>query len=121
LEARPEDAITLEEFQARYDAELARISGPGAYQDQAVTLGLAIAFAGADAFYCYRASEASGAATWGLAAAALLFTAFAVAAVAMIKVDVLTGSRYRKRRAELARLRTQWQARAEAGEVPRTL
>lgn len=115
---RPEDATTLEEFQARREAELARISAPGAYWMQVFRVALAIGAAGIDAFYWYRASQASGEEVWHVLALALLFACSTISAASSIKPDVLTGSK--RRRAELNRLSAQWQARAEAGEVALT-
>jgi hypothetical protein len=115
---RPEDATTLEEFQARRDAELARITAPGAYWKQVFRIALAIAAAGIDAFYWYRVSQASGEEVWHVLALALLFACSTVSAASCVKPGVLTGSK--RRRGELDRLGAQWRARAEADEAART-
>jgi hypothetical protein len=112
---RPEDATTREEFQARRESELARITAPGAYWKQAFRIALAIAAAGIDAFYWYRVSQASGEEVWHVLALALLFACSTVSAASCVKPGVLTGSK--RRRGELDRLGAQWRARAEAGEV----
>ena len=115
---RPEDATTLEEFQARRNAELARISVPGAYWKQVFRIVLALVAAAIDAFYWHRFSQASGGERWHVLALALLFACSTVSAASSVKPDILNGSK--RRRAELDRLSAQWEARAEAGEVART-
>lgn len=115
---RPEDATTLEEFRARHDAELARITAPGAFWNQVSRIALAIAAAGIDAYYWYRVTQASGEEVWHVLALALLFACSTVSAASSVKPDLLTGSK--RRRAELDRLSAQWQARAEAGDGART-
>jgi hypothetical protein len=115
---RPEDATTLEEFQARRDAELARISAPGAYWKQVFRIVLAVVCAGIDAFYWYRVSQVSGEEVWHVLALALLFACSTISAASSVTPDILHGSK--GRRAELDRLGAQWQERGEgrrAGET----
>ena len=115
---RPEGATTLEEFQARRDAELARISAVSAYWKQGARIALAVAVATIDAFYWHRFSQATGTERWHVLALALLFLTATVSVTSRIRPDVLRGSK--RRRAELERLGAQWQARADRGEVART-
>jgi len=115
---RPEDATTLEDFQERRNAELARISAPGAYWKQVFRIALAIAVAAIDAFYWYRFSHTSGEESWHVLALALLFACSTISAASSVKPDLLNGSK--RRRAELDRLSAQWQERADRGEVALT-
>jgi hypothetical protein len=115
---RPEDATTLEEFQDRRHAELARISAPGAYWKQVFRIALAIVVAAIDAFYWYRFSHTSGGERWHVFALALLFACSTISAASSVKPDLLNGSK--RRRAELDRLSAQWQERADRGEVALT-
>jgi len=115
---RPEDATTLEEFQARRDAELARLGARSAYGKQVFRIVLAIVAAVVDAFYWHRFSHASGTERWHVLALALLFLCSTVSAASSVKPDILNGSK--RRRGELYRLGAQWQARADRGEVART-
>jgi hypothetical protein len=112
---RPEDATTLEEFQARRDAELARIGAPGASWTHAFTIMLTIAVAAIDVFYWHRFSQASGGERWHVLALALLFLCATVSVGGKV---LLSGPK--RRRGELERLSAQWQERADRGEVART-
>lgn len=109
---RPEDATTLTEFQARRDAELDRISA--AYRSGRGRARLALVIVGMIPcgalwywFWTY-----SGPARWGILALAL----------ACNYVVVRFASRFdgTRRRRELYRLTSRWQARAEADEAART-
>jgi hypothetical protein len=115
---RPEDATTLEEFQARRDAELARLSAPGAYWKQGIRIAAAIAVAAFAASYWYRFSQVTGTERWHVLALALLFLTATVSVTSRIRPDVLRGSK--RRRGELDRLGAQWHERADRGEVART-
>lgn len=108
---RPEDATTLEEFQDRRNAELARLGAAITYWIQGIRIALAITVAGIDVFYWHRVSQASGTERWHVLALALLFLAATMSVTSKIKPDILNGSK--RRRAELDRLSAQWQDRAD--------
>jgi hypothetical protein len=109
---RPEDATTLTEFQARRDAELDRISA--AYRSGRGRARLALVIAGMIPcgalwywFWTYP-----GPARWGILALALAYNY-----VLVRFANRFDGTR---RRRELYRLTSRWQARAEADEAART-
>jgi hypothetical protein len=109
---RLEDATTVEEFQARRDAELDRINA--AYRSGRARTRL-IGFIVAMIPYGYIGHlffQASGWAKAGMLALGLAY----------MYVAVRIANRYdgTTRRRELARLSKRWQARAAADEVPRT-
>jgi hypothetical protein len=109
---RPEDATTLEEFQARRDAELDRISA--AYRSGRGRARLALVIAGmipCGALWYWFWSY-SGPARWGILALALAYNY-----VLVRFANRFDGTR---RRRELSRLTSRWQARAEADEAART-
>jgi hypothetical protein len=101
---RPEDATTLAEFQARRDAELARIREARRSKTVLIRLAWVIAAAipigGLWAWFW----ESSGTARWGTLALAVACN-FVVVFIA----NRIDGTR---RRRELTRLSRQWQARA---------
>jgi hypothetical protein len=103
-ELRPEDATTLAEFQARHDAELARIRE--ARRSKTVLIRLVWVFLGAVpiAFLWYWFWQSSGTGKWGILALAVACQ-FVVVAIA----NRIDGT---KRRRELTRLSKQWKARA---------
>jgi hypothetical protein len=103
-EPRPEDATTLEEFQARRDAELERIRETRRSRKGRIRLAWVVVGALPTAFLWYEFWNSSGATRWGFLAAALA-TNYAVVVVA----NRIDGT---KRRRELTRLSKQWQARA---------
>jgi hypothetical protein len=115
---RPEDATTLEEFQARRDAELARLGAASAYWKQGARIAVTVAVAAIDVFYWHRFSQATGTEWWHMLALALLFLCATITSASKIKLDILNGSK--RRRGELQRLTAQWQERADRGEVART-
>jgi hypothetical protein len=108
---RPEDATTLEEFQARYDAEMARIGTVYGSRRQRIRLaGAIVALIPCGLLWAWF-WQYSGGARWGILALALAYT-YVVVRVAN-RFDGTT------RRRELDRLSEQWQARAKADQVPR--
>jgi hypothetical protein len=108
---RPEDATTLEEFQARRDAELDRIGA--AYRSGRGRVRLALVIAGMVpcGFLWYWFWQSSGAPKFGILALALAYN--------YLLVRVANRFDGTRRRRELQRLSKRWQARAEAGQVPR--
>jgi hypothetical protein len=115
---RPEDATTLEEFQARRDAELARLGAASAYWKQGARIAVTVAGAALDGFYWHQFSQATGAHWWHMLVDSLLFLCLTITAASRIRPDILNGSK--RRRGELQRLSAQWQERADRGEVART-
>jgi hypothetical protein len=107
--SRPEDATTLEEFQARRDADLARLDGTAAHWGDGWRATLIVAVTGIDAFYWYRFSHATGTERWHVLALSLLFLCSLVSGCSVLARRI---AGRRERRCELERLGAQWQARA---------
>jgi hypothetical protein len=107
---RPEDATTLEEFQARRDAELERIRAARRTRAGKFKYGAAITLQLPSAALWYWVFTSSGEARFGILALALACNA----AVWQI-VSRVDGTR---RRRALNRLSKQWQTRATVAEVP---
>jgi hypothetical protein len=108
---RPEDATTLEEFQARHDAEMARIGVEYGSRRQRIRLAGVIVGLIPCGFLRYWFWQSSGGAKFGILALALAYNYVVVRAA-----NRFDGT---ARRRELHRLSKQWQARAKADKVPR--
>jgi hypothetical protein len=114
---RPEDAASLQEFQARRAVEQARIralngswKGIGRILLATVIGFCAIVFWGAMAL-------GSGAGRWVLLALALICSLVFLRIFVRIEGRGFRGS---KRYVQLDRLNKEWQARARSGEIPET-
>lgn len=114
---RPEDATSLEEFQARRMAEQANIRALNSSWKGIgrILLSSLIGFA-AIAFWSGMAlTHNSG--RWLLLVLAIVFTAWFLRIFGRIELRGVRGS---KRYMQLTRLSKDWQARAERGEIPQT-
>lgn len=114
---RPEDAASLEEFQARRAVEQEQIralSGSWKNIGRIVLSGL-IAFAG---IFCWAGVATIRDGTrWFFLTLALVCTLWFLRIFGRIE---LRGARGAKRYIQLDRLSKEWQARAAHGEIPRT-
>ena len=114
---RPEEAASWEEFLARCTAEQARCRASGASGKALSDTVLAAPLAfGAFLFWAGVAVE-HDAGRWFLLVVALFFTWLLLQALGRTIHSGLGGSR---RHTELTRLRRQWQARVERGEIPQS-
>jgi small-conductance mechanosensitive channel len=114
---RPEDASSLEEFEARCAIDQARsraVNSSWAAIGQTVLAAL-IFFV--DIFFWFAMVKQQGAGRWVWLVFALLF---AYLFLRMFGRVLGRGTRGSKRYMELSRLRKEWQAKAERGEIPQT-
>jgi hypothetical protein len=114
---RPEDATSLEEFQARRAAEQAQIRGMNSSWKRlgAISLGGVVCFA---AIFCWvGVGTGHGGARWFFLALAIVFTLWFLRIFGRIELRGVRGS---KRYVQLDRLSKDWQARAGSGEIPET-
>jgi len=114
---RPEDAASLEEFQARRLAEQAQIRALNSSWKGIgrILLSGVIAFA---AIFCWIGVAAAGDWTrWFFLVVAIVFSLLFLRIFGRIE---LRGARGSKRYIQLDRLSKDWQARAARGEVPPT-
>ena len=114
---RPEEATSWEEFLARCTAEQARCRAASTSGEALGDMVLAAPLAfGAFLFWAGVAVE-HDAGRWFLLVVALFFTWLLLQVLGRAIRSGLGGSR---RSTELTRLRRQWQARAECGEIPQS-
>ena len=113
--SRPEDAATAQEFQARRDAELARMGAATSYGWDYFRGALAVIVATIDGFYWYRFAHAPGLKRWHELLVALAFLAAVGNGTHGLVRDI---RRRQQRRREVERLGRQWQARANQEEAP---
>ncbi len=111
---RPEDATTLEEFMARRNGELARLTGAAANRGDVWRAILVFAVSFIDVYYWDRLGRVTGTERWHRLALALLFLCAWVSAISTFARRITAR---RERRRELERLRLQWQAKADLGEA----
>jgi hypothetical protein len=114
---RPEDATSLEEFQARRVAEQAQIRAMhSSWKDIGrILLSSVIGFA---AIFCWAGvATIHDAARWSFLVLALIFTLLFLRIFGRIE---LRGFRGTKRYLQLDRLSKEWQAKAARGEIPQT-
>jgi hypothetical protein len=114
---RPEDATSLEEFQARRMVEQADIRAlNSSWKDIGrIILSAILAFA---AFACWGAMAlGTGSGKWVLLVLAIVCTVLFFRIFGRIELRGLRGS---KRFMQLDRLSKEWQARAARGEIPQT-
>ena len=114
---RPEDATSLEEFQARRIVEQAQIRGMHGSWKEIGRIFLSCAIGFIDIFFWYAMVKQSGAGRWVWLVLALLFAGLFLRIFGRIE---LRGARRSKRYMQLDRLSKEWQARARRGEIPET-
>ena len=114
---RPEDATSLEEFQARRLAEQADIRGLNSSW-KGIGKILLSSVIGIAAIFCWAGvAKGEGFARWFFLVLALVFTLLFLRIFGRIE---LRGARGSKRYMQLDRLSKDWQARAARGEIPQT-
>lgn len=114
---RPEDASSLEEFEARCVIEQASsraVNSSWAAIGQTV-LAAVIFFV--DIFFWFATVKQQGAGRWAWLVLALIFAWLFVRTFGRV---LGRGARGSRRYMELSRLRKEWQAKAERGEIPQT-
>ena len=112
---RPEDATSLEEFQARRLAEQAQIRGMnGSWKviGRILLSGLLVLI---DIFFWFAMAHQSGPGRWAWLVLALLVAGLFLRIFGRIE---LRGARGSKRYMQLDRMSKDWQARAGRGEIP---
>ena len=114
---RPEDATSLQEFQARRIVEQAQILGMNGSWKRIGTILLSSLVCVA-AIICWGSmAMGQGFTRWFFLVLAVGFTYWFLRMFGRIE---LRGARGTKRYLQLDRMSKEWQARAERGEVPRT-
>lgn len=114
---RPEDATSWEEFQARCTVEQAQCRGStGSWKNIGLSALSGLLVLVAITFW-YIVAVTPGAGRWVMAVVALIPTGLLIWVFGGVMRQGVRGSR---RYVELDRLRKQWQARAERGEIPQT-
>jgi hypothetical protein len=112
---RPEDASSLEEFQARRTVEQAQIRAlNSSWKDIGRILLSSLLLCGAFLF-CGALAFAKGDGKWVLLVPAVICTVLCVRIFGRIERRGVRGS---KRYMQLDRLSKEWQARASRGEIP---
>jgi hypothetical protein len=114
---RPEDATSLDEFQARRTVEQAQIRGMNSSWKRIglICLSSVICFA---AIFCWVGVATShDGARWFFLALALALTLWFLRIFGRIELRGVRGS---KRYMQLDRLSKDWQARTRSGEIPET-
>jgi hypothetical protein len=114
---RPEDATSLEEFQARKAVEQAQIRGMNSSWKTIgkIVLSSVIAFFAIFAWVGVGTLHNGG--RWFFLVIAIILTGFFLRIFGRIELRGAGGS---KRYVQLNRLDKEWQAKAERGEIPRT-
>jgi len=114
---RPEDATSWEEFQARCTAEQVLLRGStGSWKNIGLSALSGLLVLISIAFW-YVVAVTPGAARWAMLVIALIPTGLLVWTFGRVMRRGVRGSR---RYTQLDRLRNDWQARAERGEIPQT-
>ena len=114
---RPEDATSLEEFQARRVAELAQIRAMHSSWKSIGRIILSGFLALAAILFWVGVAGGTGAARWVLLVLAVACTVLLVRIFGKIELRGVRGSR---RYLQLDRLSKEWQARAARGEIPQS-
>jgi hypothetical protein len=114
---RPEDASSFEEFQARSIIEQAQCRGStGTWKNIGLSaLSGLLALVAILTWYGFATEPDVG--RWGMLVIALISSGLLIWAFGGV---MRTGVRGSRRYYQLDRLRKQWQARAERGEIPQT-
>ncbi len=114
---RPEDASSWEEFQARSTVEQAQCrAATSSWRDIGLSV-LSAFFILIAIFFWYVVATTPGPARWMGLVFALITTGVVVWALGKVMRRGVRGSR---RYVQLDRLREEWHARAERGEIPQT-
>ena len=114
---RPEDATSLEEFNARKVAEQLTIRGSnGSWKTIGLTL-LCSLIVVVDIIVWFGFTHQPGNGKWAWFVVAVLLLGLFFRIFGRIE---LRGARGSKRYVQLSRLSREWQARADRGEIPRT-
>lgn len=114
---RPEDATSLEEFQARRIVEQAQRRGMHSSWKEIGRIILSGVIVLIDIFFWDAMVKQSGAGRWAWLVLALLFAGLFLRIFGRVELRGVRGS---KRYMQLDRLSTEWQARAGRGEIPET-
>jgi hypothetical protein len=114
---RPEDATSLEEFQARRIVEQAQIRGMNSSWKRIGAINLSGVVCVAAIFCWVGVGTSHNGSRWFFLVLALAFTLWFVRVLGRIE---LRGARGSKRYMQLDRLSKDWQARARNGEIPET-
>jgi hypothetical protein len=112
---RPEDATSLDEFQARRIVEQAQIRAMHSSWKEIGRILLSGAIVLIDIFFWYAMVKQSGPGRWAWLIFALLFAGLFLRIFGRIELRGVRGS---KRYIQLDRLSKEWQARAGRGEIP---
>ncbi len=112
---RPEDATSWEEFQARCTVEQAQCRAVNSSNKAIGQALLAALFAFGAIFFWGTLAFTQGSAKWVLLPFALLFTLLFLRTFGK---GIRRGFGGSKRYMQLTRLRKEWQAKAERGEIP---
>ena len=115
---RPEEATSLDEFQARRIAEQAQIRGMNSSWKRIAAILLS-SLIGSAAIVCWGSAFIGGfhGVSWFFLVLAIGFTFWFLRMFGRIELRGVRGS---KRYMQLDRLSKDWQARAARGEIPRT-
>ena len=114
---RPEDAASLEEFQARRQAEQAQIRALNSSWKDIGRIILSGFLALAAIIFWVGVATEHDAGRWFMLLFALICTGFFIRIFGRIE---FRGARGSKRYIQLDRLSKEWQARAARGEIPQT-
>jgi hypothetical protein len=114
---RPEDASSLEEFQARRLVEQARIRAVNSSWKAIGRILLSSLIASGSILFWGSMAFAKGSGKWVLLVLAIIFTLSFLRIFGRIEVRGVRGS---KRYIQLDRLSKDWQRRARLGEIPQT-
>lgn len=114
---RPEDATSLDEFQARRVAEQAQLLGMNGSWKRIGTIMLSGVVCFVAIFFWVGVGVGQGFARWFFLVLAIGFTLWFLRMFGRIE---LRGARGTKRYLQLDRLSREWQARAARGEIPQT-
>src|SRR6266700_5131808 len=112
---RPEDATSLEEFQARRIVEQAQIRALNSSWKDIGRIFLSSLIVFIDIFFWYATAKQAGPGRWAWLVLALLFAGLFLRIFGRIE---LRGARGTKRYLQLDRLSKDWQAMARRGEIP---
>jgi hypothetical protein len=114
---RPEDAISLEEFQARRVIEQAQCRALNSSRTAIGQTLLSSLFGFVDIFFWFVVATSSGPGFWmGLVFALVFAWLFLLCFTKVMRRGVRGSKRY----LQLDRLSKEWQAKADRGEIPRT-
>lgn len=114
---RPEDATSLDEFQARRIVEEAQIRGMNSSWKRIGTILLSSLICFAAIFCWVGVATIQGGTRWFFLVLAVGFTFWFLRMFGRIELRGVRGS---KRYMQLDRLSKEWQARARRGEIPET-